>query len=353
LTKSVLQNSSQEFYKIPKIIHQIWIGSKTPPINLMNTWKNKHSDYEYILWNEDEIKKRQLNFECLQQINTINEICGKVDIIRWEILYKYGGIAIDADSYCIEPFDDFFLDNGGFATFENENCRENLIAIGTMGFAPKHPLCKEIIEHIKSDACLQTIKSFKAWYSVGPVLLTNCLQYKTNKYPDIKIYPSHYFLPIHFTGLKYSGHQKVYAHQLWGSSNFYNYDNMNSFVLPIEFTVPLKDKWVSILIVCYNTERVFLKNSLNSIKEQIGYFGIELVCVNNGSLQKYSIELEDELQEFIKTSRFCKLVYEVLPANIKSSDASFIGELKCSNNLILKMNSNDTLHPCKLLNHFS
>ena len=37
---------------IPKIIHQIWIGPKPAPTNLMNSWKNKHPDFEYILWNE-------------------------------------------------------------------------------------------------------------------------------------------------------------------------------------------------------------------------------------------------------------------------------------------------------------
>ena len=44
---------------IPKIIHQIWIGNKPPPINLMNTWKEKNPDYEYILWNENEFIKRK------------------------------------------------------------------------------------------------------------------------------------------------------------------------------------------------------------------------------------------------------------------------------------------------------
>ena len=35
----------------------------------------------------------------------IEEINGKADIIRWEILYHYGGLFVDADSICIESFD--------------------------------------------------------------------------------------------------------------------------------------------------------------------------------------------------------------------------------------------------------
>ena len=43
---------------IPKIIHQLWIGPKPRPYKFMKTWEDKHPDYEYILWNEEEIKKR-------------------------------------------------------------------------------------------------------------------------------------------------------------------------------------------------------------------------------------------------------------------------------------------------------
>ena len=39
--------------KIPKIIHQLWIGNKPAPTNMMNTWKEKNPEFEYIFWNED------------------------------------------------------------------------------------------------------------------------------------------------------------------------------------------------------------------------------------------------------------------------------------------------------------
>ena len=41
--------------KIPKIIHQIWIGPKPRPHILMDSWRLKNPDFEYILWNEAEI----------------------------------------------------------------------------------------------------------------------------------------------------------------------------------------------------------------------------------------------------------------------------------------------------------
>jgi mannosyltransferase OCH1-like enzyme len=183
---------------IPKIIHQIWIGDKPAPTNLMKTWKEKHPDFEYIFWNEQEIQARQLPLTCFDQINAIPEINGKADIIRWEILYHYGGYFVDADSICIEPFDDLFTNTSGFATFENENVRAGLIATGTMGFIPHHPLCSDIIKWIRSNESAKLIKETRAWFSVGPGLLTEMLE--TGKYPDFSVFPSHCFLPIHFTG---------------------------------------------------------------------------------------------------------------------------------------------------------
>ena len=99
----------------------------------MNTWKTKHPDIEYIFWNEAEIEKRNMVFECSNQISLIPEINGKADIMRWEILYKYGGVFIDADSICIESLDDFFFNQSAFAAYEQENIRHGLVATGTMG----------------------------------------------------------------------------------------------------------------------------------------------------------------------------------------------------------------------------
>jgi len=42
--------------KIPKIIHQLWIGPQPAPLSIMQTWKEKHPDFKYILWNESNLK---------------------------------------------------------------------------------------------------------------------------------------------------------------------------------------------------------------------------------------------------------------------------------------------------------
>ena len=327
---------------IPKIIHQIWIGPKPAPTNLMNSWKNKHPDFEYILWNEEELYRRKFNSSCMEQLNAIPEINGKADIIRWEILYEYGGYFVDADSICIEPFDEYFAKSVAFATYENENVRTGLIATGTMGFIPKHPLCRDIIQWIKSSESLKLIKETRAWYSVGPGLLTKMLE--TGNYPDFSVFPSHCFLPIHFTGPKYEGHKKVYGYQEWGTAK-QSYDTMNSVVLPAELLPPANSQWVSVLITSYNTHPFYVKECLDSIKCQNGYFGIEIVWINDGSTLENSRTLENELENFQKNSRFTRVIYHKNDENKGTAISSNIGLGLCTCDLIFKMDSDDIMLP--------
>ena len=53
--------------------------------------EGKNPDFEYIRWNEAECIRRKMKFECQERIDEMEEINGKADIMRWEILYKYGG----------------------------------------------------------------------------------------------------------------------------------------------------------------------------------------------------------------------------------------------------------------------
>ena len=325
---------------IPKIIHQLWIGPKPAPINLMNTWKEKHPDFEYIYWNEAEIVKRDFKFKCQDKIDEIEEINGKADIMRWEILYSFGGVFLDADSICIEPFDNELLNKKCFAGWEQEEVRPGLIATGTMGFPPKHPLVKEAVHWILNNEVSQEKALLMAWQSVGPGLLTR--MYNTGKFEDLFIFPSYTFLPIHLSGLEYKSHGKIYAFQAWGSTK-QSYDHMNHMVLPEQFLPPPSEKGISVLVSSYNTPAKYVKDCLDSIKHQIGYFNIELVWINDGSDALHSKLLKNLLDNFIKTTRFVTLVYEVNEINKGIGYSLNKGIHLCNNDLIIKMDSDDIM----------
>lgn len=309
----------------------------------MDTWKDKHPDFEYIRWSEAEMKKRDLPLSCVNRIDDMEEINGKADIIRWEILYHYGGYFFDADCFCIEPLNEYITNLKAFAIWENEQCRKDLVAPGAMGFPPKHPMVRACIEWIhQNDVSVRRTK-LRAWQSVGPGLITK--MHHTKKFPDVTILPSYHFLPVHHTRLEYRGHAKVYAHQEWGSS-FQSYDKMNEVMVGSTFFPPSKDdmyKNVSILVSSYNTKIEYIHACLESIKHQNGHFNMELVWINDGSGSLESDLLKRALEHFENTTRFTTVVYSENESNKGIGYSLNKGVEMCSHEIIVKMDSDDIM----------
>lgn len=329
---------------IPKIIHQLWIGPKPAPTVLMDTWKEKHPDFTYIRWTEKEIIDRKMIFRCQDKIDDITEINGKADIMRWEILYKYGGIFIDADSICISPIDNTLLNTKSFAGWENEEVRTGLIATGTMGFPLKHKIVKMAIDTILNNEVSYEKTGKMAWETVGPMLLTNV--YNTLRPSDFTIFPSYYFLPSHFTGHVYKGHGKIYAYQEWGSTKN-SYDMLNEIRLP-QYLLPFTFS-VSVLICSYNTKAKYIKECLDSIRDQEGMINIEIVWIDDGSNDLNTKILLNLLNNFKNETRCIEIKYYKNETNKGVAYSLNRGLTLCSNDLVFRMDSDDIMVSNRLL----
>lgn len=330
--------------KIPQIIHQIWIGHKPAPIKLMETWKKKNPDFEYIFWNEQEFEKRNIKFECQEKIDLCPTLCGKADIMRLEILWNYGGYYIDADSICIEPLDSYFHGRTAFATFENEQVRNGLVANGNMGFIPKYQLCRDMIDWILNGNTDNAMITQPTWLALGPGLLTRFLN--TGKYTDFSVFPSHIFLPVHFDGKPYTGHKKVYAHQFWGT-NYELYDSdyfSQSSIFELPETLQSPEKWVSIILSSsLDISIMKMRECLDSIRSQKGHFGIEVIWLDNTSIPIE--EIKSLIDSFEKTSRFTKMTFHRFLSKKTNDESSKIGQMLSSGSFIFSMDMNDVINP--------
>ena len=329
--------------QIPKIIHQLWIGQKPAPTKFMETWRKKHEPhgFKYMFWNEKNISQNINLAPLLEKLNSIEEINGKADVIRWLILQKFGGVFVDADSICIHAFDEHILNNvDAFAGWEQEHIREGLAATGTMGFTPYHPIVNSAIEWIKHNPISTRLTRQRAWFTVGPGLLTRICQLYDWK--NIKIYPSHYFLPFHYSGIRYTGHEKVYAYQEWGSTKK-NYEVMNNIELPIELNDNNVRDSVSVLMSTLNSKAEHLKQCLESIKNQQCNLNIQVVIVNDGSDKFHTEILKNMIRWFLNTSRFCTVKLIENDKNMGLGYSLNRGVNACDNEIIMRMDTDDIM----------
>ncbi len=203
---------------IPKFLHQMWIGEKPRPEKLMNTWRDKNPSCVYLLWTDQNLK--WFPFQNTWQRDNTPEFSGKCDIMRFEILYRYGGIFIDADSECVNELDDFFFENDRFTCYDNELAlSEGFLAPDLIN--PAFMGCQQgdqLFGKICSEIGKMTTIDQPAWVKTGPVMFTN-VQKKWQKEFPMKIYPSWYFIgTAHGNGTNYTGTDKVYSKHYYGSA---------------------------------------------------------------------------------------------------------------------------------------
>jgi mannosyltransferase OCH1-like enzyme len=220
---------------IPKRIHQIWIGDSRPD-KWMRTWWEKHPNWEYNLWSEEQVFNLKLRNQNIYDIySQLGDLPAMSDILRVEILLQYGGVYIDADMECLKPLDGAeFLQSDFFATYAN---REDKQLIGKLGFAektitnsvlgtvPNHPLLELYNQRIGE------IKYYRpAWWRIGAKLLTQCIA----EYGEVTILPYYYFSPISPKGKPYDGQGPVYARHYWGfTKHLYGEANENRLHNPL------------------------------------------------------------------------------------------------------------------------
>ena len=191
----------------------------------MDTWKDLNPSCHYMLWTEPVLKN--FEFRNQKQIDDMTELNGKCDIMRFEILHKYGGIFIDADSECLNTLDDFFFEEIRWTCWENELLSKDpdgtvLVSASIMACEPVDPFFYYCIHELG----MIDMKGKMGWQASGCRFFTDMIAKRAETLP-MKIYPSHYFIPRHAIQVVlkqpgYSGSEKVYARHHWGST-FQNY----------------------------------------------------------------------------------------------------------------------------------
>ncbi len=164
--------------RIPRIIHQIWVGGKPVPskyMKLMKSWIVKHPTWKHRLWLDKDVE--QLTLRNRVYYDATSDPIEKANLVRYEILEQMGGLYVDIDFLCLKSLEcfheryDFYT---GIAPLDCVAMLNNaLIACG-----PQHPIIKHCIDTVKDDihrinrfertGVRHFSRSFFATYNIGP-----------------------------------------------------------------------------------------------------------------------------------------------------------------------------------------
>lgn len=141
---------------INKVIHQIWVGKYDIPnreLLLSKDIKEKHSDYEYYLWtdkNLPEIPERLQKMYDLMYENKDYVFCA--DMLRWLVVYEYGGWYLDIDWEFVQNLDVLNIDHRSGILFGHwgpgwQHC-DYTLTNGVFAFEKNNPLVKYMIDNM-------------------------------------------------------------------------------------------------------------------------------------------------------------------------------------------------------------
>lgn len=206
---------------IPKKIHYCWFGRGKMPelaIKCINSWKKHLSDYELILWNEDNFDITCNPF--VKEAYEAKKYAFVTDYVRLYALYHHGGIYMDTDVEVLKPLDEF-LKHRAFTGCENKN----MCVTGTMGAEAKHPWIDLLLDNytnkkfVLGDGRLniQPNTQIITEITINKFSWSNENTYQVLK-EDLNIYPFDYFCAKNWRdGKVYITDNTVTVHHFSGS----------------------------------------------------------------------------------------------------------------------------------------
>lgn len=205
----IASTSSDGGHVIPKIIHQTWKDKEVP-----ERWQEAHRscldlhpDYTHYLWTDAEAREFIVHHHpwFLHTYDRYPFVIQRADVIRYFVLYKYGGSYIDLDVGCRRRLDDL------------RNFSVVLPLTNPLGFsnefmmsAPEHPFMLRLVNQLQLWARSFGSKYPTVMFSTGPMFVTA-------QHALYRDRAGVWVLPDNFYG-KYSNETEAYLKHYSGSS---------------------------------------------------------------------------------------------------------------------------------------
>lgn len=191
--------------RIPRVIHQVWLGPRPAPERLLATWRERNPTWKHVVWRDFQWSI----FDVLRrQIEAAQDVTAQADLMRWCILAREGGVALDADCWALRPLGDNYLRHEAWAAFDGN--RQGFLVNGAVGAAPGASLIAELVQRMKRLGPADSGRVRAApLLTTGPAPLTIVAA----AHPELYAYPASVFYPANP-----AEEQTAVALQLWATS---------------------------------------------------------------------------------------------------------------------------------------
>ena len=114
---------------VTKLIHQIWLGSEVPSkfMSAMADWQLLNEGWHYMLWTQPlpDLYNQDLYDSAHSYVRPDAVWQMRSDLMRYEILYRYGGFYCDVDTVPHRPLGDLFDGLDEWAVAEDDTWISN------------------------------------------------------------------------------------------------------------------------------------------------------------------------------------------------------------------------------------
>ena len=178
--------------RISKVFHQIWLGPNDPPAEsegFRETWLRHHPDWEVRVWGDDDFGwlKNQALFKRAPSYTQ------KVDIAKYELINRHGGVYLDFDLECLKPITDLCEGVDVFAGWEPDGG----INVAIFGATPRHRFLRQVVATMPVWCLIHG--NDRVDIQTGPELFTHVATRRgwTDR-RDVAFFPTHYFYPYNW-----------------------------------------------------------------------------------------------------------------------------------------------------------
>jgi mannosyltransferase OCH1-like enzyme len=182
-------NATEELeVTIPKIFHRIWLGKQQMPDEFVwygETWAKHHPDWTMLLWTDENLPDLINQQEFLLAETTSY----KSDILRYEVIYRYGGIYIDTDLECLRNIEPLLKGVHAFAAQENAH----ILCAAIFGAEQGHPLMADLVSWL-SDSFRRN-RHLSNSEQTGPRFFTSMVA----RHPETVVFEAKLFYPYHWS----------------------------------------------------------------------------------------------------------------------------------------------------------